>query len=119
MKRLLPILTLLLLGATLFAQHPKKAEKAYAAAMEAYMERDFNTAYKHLVKALAIDPNYAEAWLMEGEVGMEQCNADMAIMGYEKALAIDSMLFPPAAITLSRLYNDRNQYDRMIPLLSW
>lgn len=119
MKRLLPILTLLLLGATLFAQHPKKAEKAYAAAMDAYMERDFNTAYKQLVKALAIDPNYTEAWLMEGEVGMEQGNADMAILGYEKALAIDSMLFPPAAITLSRLYSERNQYDRMIPLLSW
>lgn len=119
MKRLLFILTLLLLGTTLFGQHPKKAEKAYAAAMDAYMERDYSTAYNQLVKALAIDPNYAEAWLMEGEVGMEQGNADMAILGYEKALAIDSMLFPPAAITLSRLYNEQSQYDRMIPLLSW
>lgn len=119
MKRPLLILTLLLLGSTLFGQHPKKAEKAYSAAMEAYMSRDYKTAHQQLLKAIAADPNYAEAWLMEGEVGMEQKNADLAILGYEKALAIDSMLFPPAALTLSRLYNDRNQYDRMIPLLTW
>ncbi len=119
MRRSLLILTLLLLSAMLFGQHPKKAEKAYAAAMDAFMEHDFGNAHKELVKALALDPNFAEAWLMEGEVGMEQGNADLAIMGYEKALAIDSMLFPPAAITLSRLYSERDQYDKMIPLLSW
>lgn len=118
MRRWLFIGTLLL-ASTVFGQVPKKAEKAYAAAMDAFMEHDFGNAHKQLLKALAIEPNYAEAWLMEGEVGMEQGNADLAVMGYEKALAIDSMLFPPAAITLSRLYSERNQYDRMIPLLTW
>ena len=119
MKRLTLIFALTLLVATSFAQHPKKAEKAYGAAVEAYMGRDYKTAHQQLLKALSADPNYAEAWLMEGEVGMEWDNTEMAVLGYEKALALDSTLFPPAAITLSRLYGERGQYDRMIPLLSW
>lgn len=119
MKNTLLILTLLLLGTTLFGQHPKKAEKAYAAAMEAFVDRNYKVAHQQLLKALSADPNYAEAWLMEGEVGMELGNDDLAILGYEKALSVDSMLFPPAAITLARLYGERNQYERMIPLLSW
>ena len=102
-----------------FSQHPKKAVKAYEAAEEAFLKRDYQKAHQQLLKAVVTDPNYAEAWLLEGEVGMETNDHDLAMIGYENALAIDSMLFPPAAITLARLYDARGSYQREIVLLNW
>ena len=102
-----------------FSQHPKKAVKAYEAAEEAFIRRDYQKAHQHLLSAVVTDPNYAEAWLLEGEVGMEMKDHDLAMVGYENALAIDSMLFPSAAITLARLYDERGSYQREIVLLNW
>jgi outer membrane protein OmpA-like peptidoglycan-associated protein len=102
-----------------FAQHPKKAVKAYEAAEEAFLKRDYKKAHQQVLKAVITDPNYAEAWLLEGEIGMETKDYDLAMIGYQNALAIDSMLFPPAAITLARLYDERGNYQREIVLLSW
>ncbi len=107
------------LAMTCFAQHPKKAEKAFESAREHFMKRDYTKAHAQLLKAVVEDPNYAEAWLMEGEIGMENKDYDMAILGYENALRADSMLFPPAAITLAKLYDQEGQYKREIPLLRW
>ncbi len=109
-------LTLVSLG---FSQHPKKAVKAYEAAEEAFMRRDYEKAHQQLLRAVVSDPNYAEAWLLEGEVGMETKDYELAMLGYEQALSIDSMLFPPAAITLARLYDARFEYKHEIVLLQW
>ena len=119
MKRIAVIVFLMLLVSAVFAQHPKKAVKAYEAAEEAFMMRDYGKAHQHLLKAVVTDPNYAEAWLLEGEVGMETKDYDLALLGYETALACDSMLFPPAAITLARLYDARGSYKLEIVLLRW
>ena len=120
MKRI-GLLMLVLFGfvSTSFPQHPKKAVKAYDAAEEAFLRHEYEKAHQHLLKAVVTDPNYAEAWLLDGEVGMEMNNHDLAMIGYETALAIDSMLFPPAAITLARLYDERGSYKREIVLLQW
>ena len=109
----------LLLASTTFAQHPKKALKAYEAAEEAFLKRDYEKAHQQALKAVIEDPNYAEAWLLEGEIGMETKDYDLAMLGYEKALATDSMVFPPAAITLARLYDRQGSYKREITLLHW
>ena len=119
MKRLVTILFFMALASTAFAQHPKKAMKAYEAAEEAFMKRDYKKAYQQVLKAIVEDPNYAEAWLLQGEIGMETQDFDLAMLGYEKALACDSMVFPPAAITLSRLYDRQGSYKREIALLRW
>jgi outer membrane protein OmpA-like peptidoglycan-associated protein len=102
-----------------FSQHPKKAVKAYEAAEEAFLNRDYQKAHQQLLKAVVADPNYAEAWLLEGEVGMETKDYDLALLGYESALSCDSMLFPPAAITLARLYDNQGSYKREMALLRW
>ena len=103
MKRLASIvLFCVMLVSTAFSQHSKKAVKAYKAAEEAFMKRNYKKAHKQAVKAIIEDHYYAEAWLLEGEIGMETQDYDLAIMGYEKALASDSMAFPSAAITLAR-----------------
>ena len=102
-----------------FSQHPKKAVKAYEAAEEAFLRRDYQKAHQHVLSAVIADPNYAEAWLLEGEIGMETKDYDLAMIGYGNALSADSMLFPPAAITLARLYDNRGEYKREIVLLRW
>ena len=102
-----------------FAQHPKKAVKAFEAAQEAFMKRDYKKAQAQVLKAVVEDPNYAEAWLLEGEIGLETKDYDMAILGYENALRSDSMVFPPAAITLARLYDQQGLYKKEVPLLQW
>lgn len=120
MRRLtLIVFSFVMLATTALAQHPKKAVKAYEEAESAFLNRDYKKAHQQAVKALAEDPNYAEAWLLEGEIGMETRNDDMAIMGYEKALAVDSLLFPPAAITLARLYDKNGSYKREKAVLQW
>ena len=113
------VFSFVMLATTALAQHPKKAVKAYEEAESAFLNRDYKKAHQQAVKALAEDPNYAEAWLLEGEIGMETRNDEMAIMGYEKALAVDSLLFPPAAITLARLYDKRGFYKREKAVLQW
>ena len=120
MKRVsLIIFFCVMLASTTFAQHSKKAEKAYKAAEEAFFKRNYQKAHKQAVKAIIEDHYYAEAWLLEGEIGMETQDYDLAIMGYEKALASDSMAFPSAAITLARLYDLRGSYRREMILLRW
>ena len=110
---------LLVLATAVFAQHPKKAVKAFEAAQDAFMRGDFTKAHQQVKKAILEDPEYADAWLLEGEIGLETKNEDLAVLGFENALKLDSMLFPPAAITLSRIYDRRGLYMREIPLLQW
>lgn len=119
MKRIAFILLIFTIATTAFAQHPKKALKAYGAAEEAFLNRDYKKAHQQALKAILEDPNYAEAWLLEGEIGMETRDYDLAMLGYEKALAVDSMVFPPAAITLARLYDKQGSYKREVALLRW
>ena len=119
MKRFAIILVLIVLASTAYAQRPKKAVKAYEAAEEAFMKRDYQKAHQHALKAVLEDPNYAEAWLLEGEIGMETQNYDLATLGFENALSSDSLLFPPAAITLARIYDRRGAYKREVALLRW
>jgi len=119
MKKLGLFMLLLAFVSSVFAQHPKKAVKAYETAEAAFVERDYKKAHQQALKAVIEDPNYAEAWLLEGEIGMETKDFDLAILGYENALASDSMVFPPAAITLARLYDRQGHYQREIALLKW
>ena len=101
------------------AQHPKKAVKAYETAYQAFLGRDYQKALQQLQKALDKDPDYAEAWLLQGEVGMETHDYDLAMEGYEQSLRVDSLLFPPAALNLARLYDNRMRYAEEIALLEW
>ena len=119
MKRLFLTAMCFFLASVAFAQHPKKAVKSYEVAEAAFQHRDYKKAHQQALKAILADPNYAEAWLLEGEIGMETADYVLAQLGYENLLTIDSTLFPPAAITLARLYDKQGAYNRAIPLLRW
>ena len=117
MKRTLLVIGFSLLVVLGFAQHPKKAVKAYEEAYKAFSVRDYGKALQQLQKALDKDPDYAEAWLLQGEIGMETRDFDLAMEGYERSFRVDSMLFPPAALTLAGLYDTKMRYDDEIKVL--
>lgn len=119
MKRLLLIGLLICLSGWCLAQHPKKAVKAFENACQAYSERDYEKALQQLRNALGKDPDYAEAWLLQGEIGLETGDDDLALEGYERSLRIDSTLFPPAALTLAGLYDRKMRYADEIKILEW
>lgn len=119
MKRIWLVIVLSAIPFVGFSQHPKKAMKAYETAEKAFMEHDYEKAYKQVQKAVEKAPDYAEAWLLQGEIGMETRDDEMAMEGYEQSLRVDSMLFPPAALTLASLYDNKMRYEEEIPLLEW
>lgn len=119
MRRLLWVALLFLVVMPGFSQHSKKALKAYNEAQKAFVKRDYQKTFRQLQKTLAADPKFAEAWLLQGELGMETRDAALALEGYENALAIDSMLFPPAALNLAELYDRDLRYAEEIALLQW
>ena len=107
MRRLGLVIVLLALAVMGFSQHPRKAVKAYESAYEAFLVRDYEKSLQQIHKALVKDPNYAEAWLLQGEIGMETGDDELAMEGYEHSLRIDSTLFPPAKSILDRLQKQK------------
>ena len=103
MKKVLLVVACLFVAISGFSQHPKKAVKAFEAAQKAFMQRDYEKATQQARRATSVDADYAEAWLLLGEIGMETHDEDLAIEGYEHSLQIDSTLFPPAQSILARL----------------
>lgn len=119
MRRVLVVIVFSIFVVAGYSQHPKKAVKAYEAAQKAYMERDYEKACQQVRKATALDADYAEAWLLQGEIGMESRDYEMAKEGYEQSLKADSMLFPPATLTLAQLYDQEMRYVEEVTLLEW
>lgn len=69
-----------------------------------------------LRKAVALDPNYSEAWTWLGNSLAGQSRVSEATAAYEHAVAIDPLLYP-AVSNLSGLYaevNDQAALDRLI-----
>lgn len=119
MKKVLLVIVWLFVAFNGFSQHPKKAVKAFEAAQKAFMERDYGKAYQQVRKAVENDADYAEAWLLQGEIGMETRDYEMAMEGYEQSLRADSLLYPPTALTLAGLYDKKMCYADEIRMLEW
>ena len=109
----------LFLVVSLPAQRPKKAEKAFEAAQTAFAQHDYYKALRQVRKTLELCPNDPEAWMLKGEIGMETRDTDLALQSYEKVLASDSLFFPPVALTLARLYDQKMRYAEEAELLRW
>jgi len=101
-----------------FAQN-KKAEAFLKSAKTSFDNRSYDDALHYIDKALRADGTSAEAWLMKGEIGIIKNDDDMAIEGYEHCLELDSTFFPPAALSLSRIYNKKTRYDEALKLAQW
>ena len=66
----------------------KKADALYKKAQDALNSHHFDKAQTYLSKALELDPNFAEAYLLQGDVYNFQSNSVGAVANYNKAIQL-------------------------------
>lgn len=108
MKRLTFIFLLVLSAAALPAQ-TKKAAKAYAAAEEAFFNKDYDLAQKELDKALDADPNYCYSWLLQGDLALTKGDYQTSVSAYERALSIDPTIRIGKELVLARFRKEMQE----------
>ena len=96
-----------------------KAIKYFEKARQEYLNENYDKAMSSIEKALHIDNEFAEAYVLEAELHLELNEDSLAIMSYENIFEIDSMSFPKIVIPLSNLYSKYLQFDKSIKLLDW
>jgi tetratricopeptide (TPR) repeat protein len=74
---------------------PKDAKKAYERGLQSLLKNKPNDAAKDFEKAVALYPNYADAWMSLGKVRLEQQSTEPARAALRKALAADPKLVAP------------------------
>jgi flagellar motor protein MotB len=102
MSRFSAILLLLLISAvfcsisaqdTQLSTSNKKALKLFQSAERSFILGETDVAKKLLLEAINKDPEFAEAWLLLGDVNNELNNLSEAVTAYKKALKIDPSTF--------------------------
>jgi outer membrane protein OmpA-like peptidoglycan-associated protein/tetratricopeptide (TPR) repeat protein len=88
----------------------KKARKLYEEANSYLIYGRYYEAKENLLKAVAADPQFIEAYLLLGDAEQDQRNFDSAISYYKKSLIIDSDRFPSTHYFLGKLYMNRGNY---------
>lgn len=73
----------------------KRAEKYFMDAQDYYYGRDNRQALDALEKALKDDPQFVEAWMLQGELLVEADRTEEAITSYKRAATIQPDFFPP------------------------
>lgn len=92
---------------------PKKAREEFKKAESALNERKTDEAQKHLAKALAIHPDYADALTMRGIMNLEQKNYDAASTDFDHAIKSDPG-YAMAYIALGATFNMTQRFDEAL-----
>lgn len=117
MKKLLLILLSIGFSISLFAQElpfsgtkNKKAEYYFGEALKTFQLQDFAKTQNWLDKALALDPNFIDAYMMLAEMKKDNDKFEDAIGLYNKVIALNPE-FPMSYFGRSRCYFVLQQYD--------
>jgi len=99
------------LSVSLFAQTGKtRSEKQFEKAVQLYNRHDFANALRAVDQLIEDDPAFAKAWLLKGDMFNDLKEYDKAVFAYNKAVAIDSTVFPPTYYIMANLYFDMEMY---------
>ena len=74
---------------------PKDAKKAYERGLQSLLKNKLAEAAKDFEKAVALYPNYADAWVNLGKVRLEQQSIEPARVALKKAMEADPKLVAP------------------------
>ena len=96
----------------------KKAIKYFQKAVDAFLVDKFES-IQYVDKALKYDGNFTDAILLKAELCLDLKYDSLSIEMYERLFEIDSMAFPKAAISLSKLYAKHLCFNKAISLLDW
>lgn len=102
---------------TIFSQQHatnKKAKRFFEQAELLLISGKLQEAEQSLLKTLQYDEQYAEAWLMLGEIKLELNRKDEAVNAFRKVHAINAEDFPMAYAVLAKIYYERGMYDSAV-----
>ncbi|MFM7814553.1 MAG: hypothetical protein ACKO66_08565, partial [Flavobacteriales bacterium] len=120
MKKHIALLILSLCSFTLVLAQPgkkeyttknKKAIHAYEEALEAYQLQQYELTEQHLKKALELEANFIEPYLVLAQVYEDQRKYHEAIEPLEKAMSINPQHFPYGWFILAEYYLLEGNYD--------
>ena len=94
-----------------FAQISNGARKAYERAIDAYLEKDFETAHSELNKAENKSPNYALVHFLRAQMLQELGRDGLALESLKKGLEIDDSEYPKGWFQLAELCWGEGLYD--------
>lgn len=120
MKNVLFALTLSLAVVTCKAQtqyttKSKKAQKAYELALQCMNLYNFECAQEELNKAKKADPDFVEAYLLNGELHMQLRQWALAEAEYEKSYAINPFFFPGTYVDCATAEFKQGKYEEARP----
>lgn len=88
--------------------------KYHHKALQYYQASAFDKALEELDKALKINPENIESWLLKGDIQSIRREDASAIESYTKAISIDERFFPPALYILANLQFGDGRYRESI-----
>ncbi|HZU33093.1 MAG TPA: tetratricopeptide repeat protein, partial [Candidatus Angelobacter sp.] len=92
---------------------PGKARDEYRKAHEAVEKGKLEDGQKHLEKALAICPNFADALTLRGVLELNQHNVTAAVTDLDKAIQVDGS-YAMAYVVMGSALNMQSKYDEAI-----
>ncbi len=95
------LIGLLLISGLLHGQHDyttddKRAISHFETARQSYLLRDYTRAETMLNKAIVLEPEFIEAWLILAQVYTDAGNLEASADAYKQAIELDSLFFPNA-----------------------
>ncbi|MCK5774548.1 MAG: OmpA family protein [Bacteroidales bacterium] len=88
----------------------KKAKKAFNGALTFFKEKRYADAQDYINKALSYDPNFVEAYILQGQMQQEQKNIDAAIKSYKKAAEVNPDFYPKIYYMLATMEQKEGYY---------
>jgi outer membrane protein OmpA-like peptidoglycan-associated protein/tetratricopeptide (TPR) repeat protein len=116
MKKLLIVLFISVSGIALGQDLPfsgtkdKKADYYFGEALKTFQTQDFQRASQWIDKAVALDPNFIDAWMLKAEMKSMDDNFKEAIAIYEKVKSINPE-FPMSYYGASKAYYAQGRYE--------
>jgi outer membrane protein OmpA-like peptidoglycan-associated protein len=113
---LLTLLVLFVVGSALPGQESelstlsKKAGKLYRQAEQFARQRNPEMAFESINKALKIDQDFIEGWLLLAEMLQEEQQNAKALSAFQRAFSIDSMAYPHMYFSMGKLAFDMGNY---------
>lgn len=89
---------------------PRKAQRLYEKAMNAWMRRADVEAQRNLDQALELDPTFAEGLTLRGCIQATNRQWTLAEQSLQAAIHSDPS-YPPAYVILAGVYNTQDRYD--------
>jgi len=101
----------------------KRAIAKFETAKRYYILRDYQNSAVELMDAVAIEPEFIEAWLLLGQVQTDAGKLEESVAAYNRAVEIDPLFFPNVLFflaenerALGEYYNAKVHYELFLAL---